>query len=197
MKHHIIYLPGLADHSLRKYSQAALIRRWRSRFGIGTTFHTIGWKSKHQTFQQKLQGVLHRIDSLTAQGYTVSLFATSAGAAMAIHAFAARPEAVHRVVVTCGALGRIEGVAQHIQDENPAFTTAIKTLPQAIAALSTKDRKRVLSIKPLSDTIVKLEYMEIPGINYDVQPTNGHARSIIGSLTTYSDMVVNFIVSSK
>lgn len=192
--HHVIYIPGLADHTVRNIGQALLVRLWRYRFKIEANYYTISWADK-RAFKDKLSILLKRVDHWVSMGHTVSLVASSAGATMAIHALAAQPKDIHRVVIICGVLGQINLVAPELYVANPAFKTSMQLLPSSIKKLSHTERAKILSVKPQSDGVVKLEHMNITGAHYLHLPTHGHIWSIIAALTKYSHKLVQFITS--
>lgn len=193
--HHIIYVPGLADKGIRKHGQAWLISLWKKRYGIGTSYFDVNWANQKSSFAQKLTRLLQQIDTFTAQGKTVSIVAGSAGATMAIHAFAKRANALHKVVVVCGALGPASAIAPHLRQTYPAFQQASAQLPAIMAKISAKDRLRILSVIPLSDLMVKLQYMHIQGAEHLTQHSHGHLWTIVASLlrARFSGPIVDFI----
>jgi pimeloyl-ACP methyl ester carboxylesterase len=198
MQHHVIYVPGLADKGIRKHGQTWLIKLWKKRHGIGVNYYDLDWANQNSSFAQKLAGLLQQIDTFTAQGKTVSLVASSAGATMAIHAFAKRTNVLHKVVVVCGALGPASAIAPHLQRTYPAFQQASEQLPAALADIPTKDKNRIMSVIPLSDLMVKLQYMYIPNTRRLTQHTHGHLWTIVASLlrTRFSKPIVDFIKQS-
>jgi pimeloyl-ACP methyl ester carboxylesterase len=195
MQHHIIYVPGLADNGIRKHGQAWLISLWKKRYHVGTSYYNVNWANQGSSFAQKLDDLLQQIDTFTAQGKTVSLVASSAGATMAIHAFAKRTNALHKVVVVSGALGPASAIAQHLRRAYPAFQQASQQLPTALAGIPIKDKNRIMSVIPLSDLMVKLQYMRIPNAQHLTQRTHGHLWTIVASLLRprFSRPIVDFI----
>src|SRR5580700_11504718 len=88
-QHHIIYIPGLGDSNTVR-GQRFLVSLWRN-YGIHGHCYQMVWADK-EPFQPKFDRLLSLIDELHAQGQVVSLIGSSAGASVALHAFAARKQ---------------------------------------------------------------------------------------------------------
>lgn len=192
--HHVIYIPGLADHTVRNLGQGLLISLWRRRYRIKADYHVVGWADKNGDFDKKLARLLAQIDHWSGKGHTVSLVGSSAGATMALHAFAKRRTALHRIVLIAPAIGQAKNVASEVFELNPAFETALKTLPAATKKLTDSDRVKVLCVKPQSDRVVKLSDMDLPGAHYTRLSTNGHLWTIVASLTVHATKIMRFIM---
>lgn len=196
-KHHIIYLPGLGDGGLNLFAQRIAIGLWRRRYGLKATVCVVGWASVDETFDQKLQRVLDCIDAATANNQTVTIVAPSAGASMGMHAFAARAQAVHRLVGIAPAFGPVEDASPAILGHNPALKDSLERQPKIIASLPARDRQRILSVKPAKDRVVPLRDMNIQGIHYLKLSTKGHLHVIAAALTVHSSKLVRFIKNER
>jgi pimeloyl-ACP methyl ester carboxylesterase len=189
MKHHIIYLPGLSDH---KPGQAWLLQAWRLQ-GITPHFHYLGWHDQDETFESKLMKVVERIDQIAANNVKVSLVGTSAGASMALHAYLARREKIHRLIFLCGKLQHIETVSEDYYQKNPSFRAALGKLPGAIAQLKAVDKAMMLTVRPRRDPVVSVKDMLLPGVKSITLPTSGHGLSIVAAVTIYSPRLIQFL----
>lgn len=192
-KHHIIYIPGLGDGTLNLLSQKAAIAAWRLLYGVSTQVVRVKWADKHESFDHKLGRVLHAIDIAAARGDTVSLVAASAGASMAINAYAARTKIVARVVSIVGAHGPASHARPVTLAINPALKESLARQPAAIHGLTATNRGHILGVKPLADAIIRLEDMNIPQINYIKLSTRGHMLTIAAALTISSRRLIAFI----
>ncbi len=192
-RHAVIYIFGLGDQ--RATGQTLAVRVWRMYGVTPEVFHTY-WATPGK-LADKLAGLLARIDTLTEQGYTVSLVGTSAGASAAIHAYAARQDKVHRVVCVCGKLQNPETISAYTYTKNPAFREAMETLDQSLQTLSAEKRSRILSIRPVADNIVPPADTVIPGAASEQVPTTGHALSITFCITVYAGRLLRFIKSQQ
>jgi len=136
-----------------------------------------------------------QIDRRVGEGRTVSLVASSAGASLALHAFAKRKSTIHAVVLLAPALGKADSVAPGIFAINPTFKISMEQLPATLNALTAYDCAKILSVKPRSDRVVPLSDMDIKGAAYLQLPTRGHLWTIVAALTIYSPGLVRFIKS--
>lgn len=195
-KHHIVYIPGLGDGTLNLASQKAAMLLWRARYGVSTQVVRVKWADSHESFDDKVQRVLHAIDTANARGYSVSIVAASAGASIATIAYAQRATHIHRVVTIVGAHGPVTDASPATLKANPALEVSLMRQPAAIQALTPANRGRMLSVKPLADNIVPLKDMNIPGIHYLQLSTRGHLVTIAAALTIHSHKLVAFIKRS-
>lgn len=187
MKHAIIYIPGLGDYKL--HGQRFVVGLWR-RPRVHTEICQMNWSDK-QSFQPKLQKILNRIDTLTTQGYSVSLVGVSAGANAAMHAFAKRPNSVNKLVIICGAIQHPEEVGENTKRDNPAFWQSMVALHQGVLdAFTTEQRHRIVSFIPQSDETVNPKNMRVEGVIYEPLPTHGHTKSIVYAISIAARRVI-------
>jgi pimeloyl-ACP methyl ester carboxylesterase len=192
-KHHIVYIPGLADTGVNRISQGFALQVWQAIYGVSTQTIRVGWANAHDSFEAKLQRVVNAIDQAQSKGKVVSIVASSAGGSLAINAFAARPQAVQSVVTIAGAHGPVTHASKHTLARNPALGPSLVQQVQAIASLSAAARGAILVIKPAQDNVVQLRDMDIPGVHYSQLSTKGHAKAIAAALTKYSPRIIAFI----
>lgn len=188
-KQAIIYVPGLGDH--RSHGQRKVVELWRFWPVDHTEVVLMQW-NQDEAFELKLSRLIARIDALNTQGYRVSLVGVSAGASAAVHAYAARPDTVHRVVCICGKLQRPETISPHTYRANPAFRESMYLLPASLEQLDNQQRRQILSIRPLADESVPPADTVIPGARTKTIPAFSHVISIAVAITLYSGMVVRF-----
>lgn len=192
-KHHIIYIPGLADTGVNRLAQATALFLWQPVYGVSTQVMQVGWASPQDGFETKLQRITDAIDKAHAKGRVVSLVACSAGGSLAICAFASRPNAVRSVVTIAGAHGPVEHASNAILAANPILKPALQAQPAAIVSLGAKNRGAILVLKPAKDTVVQLRDMNIPDAHYLHLSTKGHLAAIAAGLTKYSSKIIAFI----
>lgn len=186
-KHVIIYIPGLGDHHLR--GQRAAVALWR-RFGVRPEICQMNWIDK-QPFEPKLQKILDTIDTHIAQGHTVSLAAVSAGANIALHAFARRADNVAKLILVCGAIQDPSAVGEDVKRNNPAFWQSMLALHDGVlASLTTQQRKKITTFIPQYDDVVNVKNMRIDGANIAALPTKGHVKSIAYAITVGAKRIV-------
>ena len=190
-KRAIIYIPGLGDHN--SLGQRLALVLWR-RPGLRVEFCQMNWNDK-QPFQSKLQKILDRIDALSARGYVVSLVGVSAGANITLHAFAQRPEKVHKVALICGAIQDPSAVGENVKHENPAFWQSMLALHDGVLeGLTAEQRQKITSFIPLSDDVVEPKNMVIEGAHQEELPTHGHVKSIAYAITIKSYSLITTIL---
>lgn len=189
MKHAVIYVTGLGDTNKR--NRQLLIASWWL-YGVKPIVFQSNW-SDRQPLASKLSALLELIDGYLGTGYRVSLVGESAGASLAVVAYAARQESIHRVVCLCGKLQNAPTISSGTYSRNPAFAESMAALPGCLASLSTERRQRIRSIHPLADTIVPIGDTIIPGAQEYTIPTRGHATSIILGCIVFNYAIIGFL----
>lgn len=187
--HYAIYVPGLGDH--KSQGQELVTRLWRV-FGVRGAYQPMRWSDKG-AFKPKFQKLLDRIDQLERGGNKVSLVGTSAGASVVVAAYAERKDKVSGAVCICGKINRPESVNPKYFVVNPAFKDSLAAAQQALQQLSTKDRRRILSLHPLWDELVPVADTIIPGTKERVIPSVGHGLSIFCALTFGAYGIMRFL----
>lgn len=188
MKHHVIYIPGLGDYKPR--GQQLVPKYWRL-FGVNGHYFAMHWNDK-EPFTPKLARLLAVIDALSKNGDRVSLVGTSAGASAVLLAYAARPKKIAGVVCICGKINNPSARDPRYAG-NPALKEFLFKLQDALPKLTPDMRKRIMSIRPLSDKEVPPADTIIPGAKGQVIPVSGHVVSIGVALVFYSGVVVGFL----
>lgn len=190
MAHHVIYIPGLGDHRARMQRLAP--KYWQI-FGIQGHCYLMGWNDKQEVFAPKLGRLLDLIDTLAKADNTVSLVGASAGASVALIAYAARPETVAGVVCICGKINHPETVSQWRFRENPTFQESLAHLQQLLPTISPNQRSRILCLHPFHDGVVPVADTVIPGATERLIPMVGHAVSIGCALMFSAPRMMRFL----
>ncbi len=177
MKHTILYVPGLMDkRKTAIWLQKQLFRSW-SLFGNRVEIFRIGWAGD-TPFAARLEALLTRISELKKQGSTVSLIGASAGASAVINAYAERKKDINGVVCICGALSGTESFPEAALTINPRFRESVKILPKAIKSLTSADRTKVMTMRPLVDGVVLPKNAILEGARNKRIVSFGHLFSI-------------------
>jgi hypothetical protein len=187
--HVIIYVTGLNDAN--PAFQKTVIRSWRI-YGVQPVLFQTGWANS-QSFSQKLERLLELIDSNREKGNAVSLIAASAGASMAVAAYARRKDTINGVAFICGKLRRPEAVGTQYYLQNPAFREAMSTLNDNLAQLTKVERARMLSIHPLFDETVVITDTFVTGAKKAVFPTLFHVPTIGLGISLLSFVPIIFL----
>ncbi|HSX45670.1 MAG TPA: hypothetical protein VLG27_01535, partial [Candidatus Saccharimonadia bacterium] len=106
---HVIYIPGLGDEVEPK-GQLRAVARW-PRYGVEAEVLRMRWGDR-KPWEPKFKAVLKRIDEVLAEGKDVGLVGASAGASVAINAFAARKKRIVGVVLIAGKVNRPNAIAR-------------------------------------------------------------------------------------
>ncbi len=188
--HTIIYITGLGDRkpSLQRWA----IKLWKIFGNVSPELFQNNWGDK-RPFKEKRNRLLARIDELVAQGHRVSLVGTSAGASMALTAFALRKKDISGVVCVCGKINRPDTVSRAYYAANPAFEESMSQLNDRLRELSTDDKRKILSIHPLYDQTVPVTDTYIKGVKSRRIPTVFHVPSIALCLTVFSFVIIKFL----
>lgn len=190
MKQHvIIYITGLNDQHPR-FQQFA-INTWRI-YGVNPIFFKTSW-AEASSFSEKLNRLINIIDTQHKAEKSVSLVGVSAGASLAVAAYAKRKTTIHKVVFICGKLSRPEAVGEAYYSNNPAFRDAMKYLTPNLAKLGKQQRKRIVSLSPLFDEIVAKKDTFVKDAKNITLPTLFHAFTIAIAITFLSPITVLFI----
>jgi len=186
---HVVYIPGLNDH--RAKLQYKVVRAWRL-LGVKVTIEPMNW-SDQKSYDSKLEHLLATIDMLHDQGHEVSLVGVSAGASMALNAFAVRPHTVYKVACICGKINHPETVANVTYQRNPAFKESMDLLENSINNLSIQQLERIRCIHPLADNIVPIADTKVDGASEKTIPVVGHTLGIVYAITLGSLDITSFM----
>ncbi|TAH36609.1 hypothetical protein EYC59_00320 [Candidatus Saccharibacteria bacterium] len=188
-KNAVIYVFGLSDHRAR--GQTLAVKTWRL-YGVTPQVFHMYWHEP-RPFADTLAKLLARIDELVGKGYAVSLVGTSAGASVAIAAYAARPATLHAVVCICGKLRNPETISPYTYRTNPAFRESMAQTATNLEKLNPEQRSRILSIRPVSDGLVPPADTVVSGAHHRRLYTRGHAFTIGYCVVLYAPFFLRFI----
>lgn len=187
--HTIIYIPGLGDHKLGR--QASAVKWWRI-FGVQPIIYTMNWLES-DTFEDRMEKLLKKIDALAKEGHTVSIVGVSAGASVALSVFSKRKEVMHRAVCLCGKIGNLDAINPRYFKRHPNFHTSVNELKKSIPTLTARDKERILSVRPLYDELVPVKDAVLIGSKQRTLPTMGHVLGIAYGISVGSFGIMRFI----
>jgi hypothetical protein len=194
MAHHVIYLPGLSDHTNGHIQKKALVK-WR-KHNFEPHFVHINWHD-NESFKHKFERILKLIDGFIDNKNTVSLVAASAGCSMAINVYAARKDKIASVVLICGKLRDPGTVGENYKTQNPSFIYSVIESDKIVKKLDKTDKVKMLTLRPLFDETVKKSDGTIEGVSDKIFLSVEHALSIILALSLYKRVIINFIKSKS
>lgn len=192
MKHFVIYVPGLGDKRLYAGVQHVSLRLWRMSH-VRAYYFLAHWAHSSETYKTKYHRLLKVIDDAIAEGHTVSLVGTSAGASLVLTAFAARKQKIHSVVTICGKLHNPGTVSQALFAMNPAFKESMAAYARIEHTLTPTDRKKILLARAARDAYVPASDGEVAGARTYIMPSAGHVFSVLMALTVFSRRILRFI----
>lgn len=197
-KHILIVIPGLGDNkAIQTKLLAHALDTWR-KHAIYPEIYLMHWHDTTTPFEQKLDTLLIKIDTLRDKGHRVSLMGMSAGASAALNAFVLRKDSVYKVVSTSGRLKRGPYTDFRSLDQrsltSPAFKESVLLFEQKEKTLSKEDKKRIMTVRAqFGDELVPGDTATVKGA-YNIQiPTAEHL--ITGALTVslFSKLVIDFL----
>ena len=195
-KHHVIFLPGLHDqHCFNKKIAGLLPRFWDDR---GFPLHVVEphWE-EGESFQQKLEIVVAKVDEFTAENKKTSIMGYSAGVCLAFSSYAVRR---NDLIAGIGVMGRVaEG-----NDVSPSLAKAAKSSPAFRngvlqfekyyePTLYPNDRKKLLTIRALWDEAVPPSTVHLKGGENLLAPMIEHIFGGLFVLTFYAQVLQKFL----
>jgi hypothetical protein len=192
-RHIVIVVPGLGDN---KGKFSALAPLWKKWYGIELVVHLFPWYGK-ESFETRLQRLVQKIDTLSDQGYTVSLMGTSAGGSAVMNAYGLRKHKIHRVVNVCGRLRRGERVLPTLEIaaiKSATFKESVLACESLLATLSPHDLRKIMTVRSFYDELVPTATIPVDGAHNIRILSVEHIISILLALTAYSSSVASFLL---
>jgi hypothetical protein len=178
-KNVVIYIPGLGDEKPRGQKLALNLLRI---FRIKPYYFAIGWADK-DTFDTKLNELLSLVNELHEEGYKINILAASAGASAALNLFAERRKEISSLSLICGKVNNLDKIGKEYYEKNPNFKDSVEMLPKSLAKLNLEDRAKIMSIRPVRDSVVPPKDTIIKGAKNLQSFTFGHSSTIAHYLT--------------
>jgi hypothetical protein len=181
---HIIYVSGFGGRydSSRRF----LLKFWRL-YNVSTELVSMSW-SDGLSYDSKLKKLNQAIDR--SMDKKIVLIGESAGASIAINAYAARETDIYRVITLCGKNSGADTVADHLYIKNPAFKDSIRLADRNIKRLSKEQARHFTSMYPLHDPVIPAHESIVPGSREVRLWTLGHLISILLALSCLSFILV-------
>lgn len=187
----VIYIPGLGD--ARVTFQHLAMKTWRL-WGVKPHLCHMRWDDD-EPYDQKYDRLMTLIKDVASEG-PIAVVGASAGAAIAIAAYADCPDQVKVVVLLAGKVCHPETVGGAYKQRSPAFWEAAQRAPEALNRLSAERRQHILSRRAKADGIVPARDSIIDGAHNQVVATRGHALTIGTQLLFGAPSFVRFIKRS-
>lgn len=188
-KLHILYVPGLGDSRIS--GQRLAVRIWRI-WGVHAEVLQMNWADK-ESWQQKRDRLLNRIDELLQSGEPLALVGTSAGGSAVINAYAARKSRLVGCVLICGKVNHPETLGDWHRRNVPAFVDSANECAEALQTLDTPDRRRIQSRYAIRDGIVPKQDSHVNGAHNKTVPSIGHIYTIATQITFGAPLFLRFL----
>lgn len=190
-KHIVAIFPGLGDDVLPIHLAT---RTWKFLYGLDARVTAVPWLTTEQTFDEKFQTALDRIDAYTQEAETVSIIGVSGSGSLAYNLFCERQKTVHRCILNCARL-RVGDNEQDLPTLDlaatgkPDFKESVLRA-EANAAKARADHSRIMTLSPrFGDEMVPVTTMTLPGAYNAEIPTFEHLVSISYSFLFPQKMV--------
>lgn len=192
MKYVVIYIPGLGDKwKFLLWLQRQMLSTWRV-YGLRTELFAMGWSDEKETFDERFEELLQKIDT-RAESEKVVVVGASAGASAAISAYAKRNKKVEGIVSICGELRGSKDVPSLAFHANPQFKASLELMEQIIPSLTAVDRKRILTLRPRLDTVVQPDEAWLDGAVNEQMPVWGHLFGIGYAIACKGRRIARFV----
>ncbi len=152
------------------------------------------WHSPEQ-YQEKVERIHQEIQQLIGQGREVVLVGVSAGATLAILAFAHNQKRVAGLITVCGFLRPAPGDEEKVELIDKSWYKAALASEKAIAGLTKAQKQQIICLTPIKDRVIRPEYAFIPGAKRLNFWGIGHLQSIFVGLIWYRGIIMRLVSS--
>ncbi len=196
-----LYINGLGDG--RTTPKDRLVRWWWRRAGRVIEHAHINWydggglHDKERQVQEHVDDMLHRFGG-------VAMIGGSAGGGLALNVFASMKHQNVAAVMTharvhVGEYDKMDRMSlwrrAHLDSDRPAqaFYDGVAKVDQTtIPDLSQDDKGRLLVLTQLTDLVVDLPLMDIPGVQTHRSLAFGHSGGFVAHLLGDRDLIIDF-----
>jgi len=172
-----------------------ITRNWSEKYNLFPEIIQINWKDG-RGLKPKLKKVTDLIDSFVRNGDSVSLIGCSASGSLMLNAFVERKDVIQKVINLDGFLrpGNAKGYRSFDKRsaKSVAFRESVLRFEKLEPILTPKDRKKILTVRPLFDELVPPETVMVRGALNRQIPMVEHVLNIAMALVVY-DPVIKFL----
>ena len=190
---HVIIIPGLGNGVVRH----VWATNWWKKYGLIPHVFDARWKVEENGFAEKFARALHLVDSLSDRDSRISVVGNSAGSSFALNLFGERKDKISRIVVNCGRVKDGDWpwfTFAQATVKSPSFKESVLRAQELEKSLTLRDRKKILTLRPLFDEIVPPFTVSISGARNITTLTIGHGLSIALNMTLLRKQVADFIL---
>ncbi len=190
---HVIIIPGLGNN-VDLHILAS--NRW-IRFGIIPHVFDTKWKTEEKGFSEKFERALKLVDSLANKNSKISIVGNSAGSSFALNLFGKRRKEISRIVINCGRVRDGDWpwfTFDQATASSPSFKESVLMSQVLERTLTTRDRKKILTLRPLFDEVVPPFTVPIKGAMNRITYSLEHSLSIALNMTLFKKQIIDFII---
>ena len=191
-KQHILIIPGLGDD---RWALKFQTRKWEVKYNIVPHVWVFGWQATNSTFEKQLRITQEEVNSLVAKYGKISLLGTSAGGSAVINLYSNNKDKIEKVICVCARLKNANVTQRPYLPKKKLdlFIESIKTCEKNIARLTSNDKKKIMTIRPIYDDVVPVRTMSIDrATNYKIFGLQ-HILNIYLAVTWRSKIIADFI----
>jgi pimeloyl-ACP methyl ester carboxylesterase len=196
IKNHVIIIPGLGN-GVSKHLWAA--QSWK-KYGIIPHVFDTKWKIVENGFPEKFNRALKLIDSLSDRNSWVSIVGNSAGSSFALNLYGKRRAKISRVIINCGRVRDGDWpwfTFDQATASSPSFKESVLRSQELEKTLTTNDRKKILTLRPLFDEVVPPSTVPINGAKNKVIFSLEHSLTIALNMTLFKKQIIDFILLNR
>lgn len=190
-----LYLNGLGDG--RQHWHEKLAMRWWDKTGTTLEHFPVNWYAEPE-LDRLIESIAQKVDELLRSSGRVAIIGSSAGGSLAINVFHANR---NKDIVVINAHGRLAkgdySPEQGMSLENKAkrsttFYESVERAEAAVLDFTDEEKRKILVLTQLTDMVVPMETMAIPGVRTHRSITFGHSGGFLSHLIVDRDMIVQF-----
>jgi len=190
---HVIIIPGLGN-GVAQHIWAT--NSWK-KYGIIPHVFDVRWKVEEIGFSEKFTRALKLLDSLVGENSRISIVGNSAGSSFALTIFGERKKQISKVVVNCGRVRDGDWpwfTFNQATALSPSFKESVLKAQELEKTLTSQDRKKILTLRPVFDEVVPPSTVPIQGATNVTTPSLEHGLSIALNMTLFKKQIVDFIL---
>lgn len=192
-ENHVIIFPGLGN---RVALHTWATNSWK-KFGITPHVFDTRWKTEENGFSKKLERAITLVDSLSNKNVRISLVGNSAGSSFALNIFGQRKRQINKVVINCGRVRDGDWswfTFNQATGSSPSFKESVLEAQELEKTLTSEDRIKILTLRPLFDEVVPPFTVPIQGAQNKITCSVEHSLSIALNLTLFKRQILDFII---
>lgn len=203
----VLYVNGLGNGAVTRRER--LMQKHWQKAGVTFEFARINWYDG-QNLGEKTKQVEDLLKVLSKRHKKVVLLGSSAGGSLALNVFAQNAKKKNIYLVNAhGRLGegnlhrldyRTLEWAAHLQSKQPSksfYNSVLFCQNETLPALTPTQRRRILVLKPVTDFVVPLQTMNVPGASTWTTFAFGHKWAGISHLLFCRDLILSFATSTS